>query len=218
MRTALITGASGGLGRAIAEIFSAAGWRLVLNCRGPVNVSEPHALIQGDLRHPLTIGALEQAAAADDVEALIHCAAVRLAQPLSEMAPADILATVQTNLLAPMLLTQALWPTFQRLGRGTVVFVSSLAATDPGPGETAYAASKAGLSGFARALQREATAIGVRVVDVQLGAMRTPMTAGRDQTHLIGPMEAAAEIWRLCELPYQTLRIPEVTLCRSRYA
>lgn len=171
--------------------------------------------VMGDLKDALVLCRLTEEASQKDLDVLIHCAGVYENSPF--YSGKDFEEIIEINLLIPMRLTRSIWPIFERRRSGLIVFINSLAGKQGGDGETAYSASKHGLAGFARALQFDAAKIGVRVLSVFLGAMKTDMTRHRpDWDRLIDPQEAARAIVSLCE-DYPTLGLREVEIGRTIY-
>lgn len=149
----LLTGASGGIGRAMAAELQRAGAAVMGVGRGP---GEPDApWVRADLTTPEGIAAVVRGAAAWKPNVVVHAAGVPAFGALGTLPPDRIAAVLQANLLAPMLLTQALLPQLQALPRAQVVFVGSALGRIGLPGFSVYGASKAGLHGFAEALRRE---------------------------------------------------------------
>lgn len=220
----LITGASKGFGQALAKKFADEGHMILLQGRDEealiefaVELGKRSLMVKGDLRDPNTLSRLAGAAELHEVGILINNAGQYLNLPFMEINPDDLQEVIQTNLLAPILLSQKICPIMQRLGGGLIININSLAATSPGRGETAYAASKGGLRAFSQALNQEVTELAVFVMNVSLGAMNTAMQIGRtDLDKCIEVEEAADAVYRLA-VQYRTLRISEVEIKRSRY-
>lgn len=218
--TALITGASRGLGYALAVAFTRAGYKLLLHCRKQKNQKKLSELfpesvvIGGDLRDHTALQWLEKIIRDKQIKVdfLVNNAGIYLGKPFNECSQADIWEVIETNLIAPMILAKMFWS-----GLKLLINVSSLAWTSPGSGEAIYAASKAGLSGFSNGLQFDGTKDGVRVVDLLLGSMDTDMTKGRgDSTKMISPHEVAQIVLGICE-DHRTVRITSVELKRRLY-
>jgi short-subunit dehydrogenase len=200
--TALITGASQGLGRAVARLLASRGYRLVLNARTP----EPlHALarelgavaVAGDVSDV----AEEIAAKAGDVDVLINNASTLgpLPMPRLEDYPWDALLQVfKVNTVAPLHLAQLVLPGMKRRGAGTIINIISDAGINAYPGWGGYGASKAALLHVSRTLEAELEGSGVRVFAIDPGDMRTEMhrlaTGGGDLSHLPLPEEIAPRI------------------------
>lgn len=171
----LLTGASGGIGRAAAAAFAAAGARVLLAARS----AEPLAALatqlrarQGgeevpwvmcDLRQQRDVESLARHVADWRCNVVVHAAGAPAFGPLGQEEPVDIAAVIQTNLLAPMQLTRALLPHLQRQPRAQVICVGSVLGAIGLPGYSVYSASKFGLRGFAQALRRELAETPVQV-------------------------------------------------------
>ena len=183
MPVAIITGASRGLGLALAHGLSDAGWSLVLDARGAEDLraaaDELEGLVRaipGDITDPEHRA--ELVAAADELgglDLLVNNAGVLGPSPLPALAdfPLDRLREVyEVNVLAQLALTQQALPAL--LAReGAVVFVTSDAAVEPYPGWGGYGSAKAALEQVARVLAVEVPALRVWVVDP--GDLRTRM-------------------------------------------
>lgn len=220
-RTVMVTGANRGLGLAMAEAFIQAGdWLIFHSRRTPNELPEIFSysncsMVTGDLCELATLERLAKAGSSG-VDILINNAGMYLGGTFGEMRLSDIRSTICLNLVAPMLLTRLLWSTLIERS-GMVVNIGSLAGTAPGPGETAYAAAKAGLGAFSEALQYDATESGVRVIHVNLGAMNTGMTIGRKcRDKFIDPVEVAGAIISICN-QHRTMRSTSITLKRRIY-
>lgn len=167
-RYCLITGAAGGIGRTLVTSFREAGYRVVaadrndqpegMLCDRYVNVDleqfvvdEPYAAsVISEIRSEIDSGALH---------ALVNNAAIQILGGTASLTRSDWRTTLDVNLIAPFLLTQAFLPELER-ARGAVVNISSIHATLTKVGFVAYATSKAALSGMTRAL---AIDLGARV-------------------------------------------------------
>lgn len=175
-RTALVTGASSGIGAATAAELAASGCELVLVGRDQRRLTEVAERTGGqalvaELTDPAGLDLV--ITAARHVDLLVHCAGVGWAGDLAAMPAEEVTALTAVNLTAPMLLTSAVLPELRRR-RGHVVFVASIAAVGV-RGEEVYAATKAGVRAFAESLRLD----GIGVTTVFPGAVRTPFFAGR---------------------------------------
>ena len=206
METVLITGSSRGLGEALSFSFKERGYRVIDNNR-----------TTGNLLDPEMISILGYQACREGVGILVNNAGVYLNKPFDQMIEHEIEAVIRTNLIAPFLLTKAVWPSFKDLGGGMVVNINSLAGLFGGNGETVYAASKHGLTGFSKTLQFDGTRDNVRVLNLTVGAMRTDMSMNRpDWNKFIDPFELAELVVSLCK-ERKTLRITDITVARRVY-
>jgi uncharacterized protein len=163
-RVALVTGASSGIGRALALRLAADGARLVVTGRDPDRLAEVAArtgakAVEVDLA--VSVDPVLQALPAPPA-LVVHNAGAGLTGPLEDAAEAAVDELLALNLRAPIQLTRALLPGL-RAERGHLVFVASIAALGVA-GEAVYSATKAGLRGFADAVRAEAPEIGVTSV------------------------------------------------------
>lgn len=177
-RKALLTGATGGLGRAIAKALAARGAVLTLSARKPEALEElaaelpgsGHRSLAADLSEP---GAAERLAAeAGAVDLLVANAGLPGAGWLPDFTPGQVSRALRVNLEAPMLLAQALSPAMLERGSGHLVFVASLAGKAASPLSSVYNATKFGLRGFALGLRADLAPRGVGVSLVSPGFIR----------------------------------------------
>jgi short-subunit dehydrogenase len=172
----LLTGAGGGIGQAMAAALRDGGAAVLGTGRRAAPQQGPLrdlAWVQADLTTPAGIAAVAAAAGSWRANVVVHAAGVPAFGPLQALPPAQLQATLQANLLAPMLLTQALLPHLQRLPQAQLVFVGSALGRIGVPGFSVYGAGKAGVHAFAEALRRE---LGDSPVRVQLLAPRSTRT------------------------------------------
>ncbi len=174
--TVLLTGATGGLGQAIARALHARGGELILTGRR-VEVLGPLAVELGgartlavDLSEPAEVDRLIAQAGAIDI--LIANAALPAAGRLESFTMVEIDRALGVNLRAPIALAHALAPTMVQRGRGHLLFMSSLAGKSATPGTGIYNATKFGLRGFASALRADLHGSGVGVSAVFPGFIR----------------------------------------------
>jgi short-subunit dehydrogenase len=160
----LLTGAGGGIGRAMVQTLQDAGAAVLGVGRGAA-ATRPAGTswLQADLTTDIGVAEIARAAADWGANVVVHAAGVPAFGPLSATPAAQMQAVLHANLLAPMRLTQALLPQLRRLPLAQVVFVGSALGRIGLPGFSVYGASKAGLHGFAEALRRELADTPVRV-------------------------------------------------------
>ena len=167
--TVLLTGATGGIGHAIARALHARGARLTLTGRR-TEVLEPLAAELGaqalaaDLSDRVALERLLDEAG--DVDVLVANAALPASGLLASFSIEEIDRALEVNLRAPIVLARALVPAMLERGRGHLLFISSLAGKAPTPGASIYNASKSGLRGFAAGLRADlhGSCVGVSAV------------------------------------------------------
>lgn len=168
----LLTGASGGIGREAAVALVRAGAAVLLAGRHPARLSaqaralgnEPRVTwAAADLADPAQVERLAAEAAAWGCNVVVHNAGTPAFGALAQQDAAAMQRVLQTNLLAPMLLTRLLLPHLVQQARAQVLCVGSALGRIGLPGYTLYCASKFGLRGFAEALRRELAGTPVRV-------------------------------------------------------
>jgi 3-oxoacyl-[acyl-carrier protein] reductase len=186
-RAALITGATHGIGRGVAEYFAAAGARIVFSGRDTAAGAELEGKLRAagaaatfapaDLLDPAAPGALVERAVGElgGLDVIVNSAGIYPAIALAELTLDDWERVLRINLTAAMLLTQAALPALERSGSGRIVMISSI--TGPRTGFAAlahYGASKAGLDGFVRSAAVELGPSGITVNSVAPGTILTP--------------------------------------------
>jgi short-subunit dehydrogenase len=171
----LVTGATGGLGQAIARELSARGARLVLTGRNgdaltPIAASLGAEAVVVDLADRTQVDRL--AAECGAVDVLVANAALPGSGLLSTYTPEQIDRALDVNLRAPIMLAHALTPGMVERGRGQLVFIGSLSGKSANGGGSMYSATKFGVRGFALALRHDLAEHGVGVSTVNPGFIR----------------------------------------------
>ena len=172
--TVLLTGATGGIGRAAARSLSARGARVLLSARREELLDEIRAELGGgaltlpaDLSDPA--GVRDLADRAGEVDVLVANAALPASGSLDDLSPAEIDRALDVNLRAPIQLTRALLPGMIHRGRGHLLYVSSLSGKAASPRGSLYSATKFALRGFASGLREDLAETGVGVTVVYPG-------------------------------------------------
>jgi short-subunit dehydrogenase len=177
-RKTLLTGATGGLGRAMAKALAGRGAQLTLSARNREALEalaaelpgEGHSVLPADLAEPDAAERL--AAEAAGTEVLIANAGLPGAGVLTDFSAEEMKRALRVNLEAPTLLARALYPAMVEAGSGHLVFVSSLSGKAASPRSSVYNATKFGLRGFALGLRADLSPKGVGVSLVSPGFIR----------------------------------------------
>jgi len=192
-RTALVTGASQGIGRACALALAEAGARVALAARNETKLNEVAAEIASkggaaavfvlDIAGEESIKSCAKAAIAHfgSVEILVNNAGITRDTLALRMKRADWDDVIQTNLTGTFLMTQALLSPMLKARWGRIINISSVVGETGQAGQANYAASKAGLIGLTKSLARELASRNVTVNAVAPGYIETAMTAVLDE-------------------------------------
>jgi short-subunit dehydrogenase len=176
--TVLLTGATGGLGRAIARALAARGAHLVLSSRKAQDLEQLAGSLPGDGHATVVCDLAEENAAlalleqAGDIDVLVANAALPASGRLESFSQAEIGRALRVNLESPVRMTRELVPRWQQRGRGHFVFVASISGFVSTPRASLYAATKFGLRGFALNLREDLRGSGIGVSVITPGAIR----------------------------------------------
>jgi NAD(P)-dependent dehydrogenase (short-subunit alcohol dehydrogenase family) len=191
-RRVLLTGAAGGLGRALASAFAAAGCPLFLTSRSAdrlgglcaelsaaAGTTVPVVGFAADLRVPREVAAVAERAESElgGVDILVNNAGVFHAKPLLECGPAEYEELFEVNVRAPFLLARALVPGMARQQWGRVLNIGSSSSYAGYPDTALYCASKHALLGLSRAMFAEFKELNVRTICLSPGSIKSPMGA-----------------------------------------
>lgn len=186
-RVALITGASRGLGSAIATAFAAEGGRLALVARDLEKLNETAAAVRNaggeaevfraDVSDEAQVLRLETDVIArfGGLHILINNAGVNLRKPITDFTLEEWRRIIDTNLVAAFLTCRAFVPHMKRSGHGRIINLTSTMSHVALPGRTPYCASKSGLLGFTKALALELAPDGITVNGISPGPFATEM-------------------------------------------
>jgi 3-oxoacyl-[acyl-carrier protein] reductase len=221
-RIAFVTGATEGIGRAIAFALGQEGWRVGVCARTPEKVEAMEAAL--DAAGIEAAGVVADVGVEADVDAavrelterlgpidtLVNNAGVLIAKPVLELTLEEWDRTMATNVRSMFLVTRAVLPGMRARGRGDIVNVASLAGRNGFVGGTAYTASKHAVLGFSRSLMLETRKEGIRVVAVCPGSVATAMLADQpmlkaDAARIMQPEDVAATVLAALQLPSRAL-------------
>lgn len=192
-KTALVTGASSGIGEATAKLLALAGVKVGLSARRPSELERVAAEIEAqggtalvlptDLRQRDQITSMvdKTEAAFGSLDILINNAGFGHWEPIASADPEAWQNEIELNLQGTMFATRCAVDVMLAQGSGHIINVSSLAGRNPGPGWPGYAASKWGLTGFTLSIQRDLPQKGIRVTLIEPGAVDTPMQDEEDR-------------------------------------
>lgn len=207
--TVLVTGASGGIGRATAAAFSAAGWNVAATMRRGADDPSIRGLAGVEVL-PLDVTSADSVAAALDatltrfgrIDVVVNNAGFAVDGPFENMDDEVIRRQFDTNVFGLMRVTRGVIPVFRRQGSGTLVQVSSMAGRLTFPLYSVYHASKWAVEGFSESLAYELRPFGIRVRIIEPGAIRTdfygrsraqvPSAAGDGYAELVARWEAVS--------------------------
>ncbi len=186
-RTVIVTGASSGIGEATARAFARAGDRVVLAARRVDRLNQlaaelPDSLVvAADLTNAGDVDRVAQLALSryGTIDVLINNAGLGRYGWLERISEDDILAQIQVNLTAPILLTRAVLPAMQAQRRGVIINVCSVAGRIATPTTSVYNTTKFGLDGFSEALRREVGPQGIQVCVIYPGPVAGTEFGGR---------------------------------------
>ncbi len=220
-RVALVTGASRGIGRAIAAALVGAGANVLIGARTPADVERAAEALRrhgpGDCRgRAADVGRYDDcralvAAAVDTfgrLDILVNNAGIGIFGPVADMAPADWDRVIRTNLDSLFYCSHEAIPHLRRAGGGWIINIGSLAGKNPFPGGGAYNASKFGVVGFTEALMQEVRWDGIRVSSIMPGSVATDFShpeSGAGHEWKIQPQDVAQIVLDLLAFPGRTL-------------
>jgi len=181
-RVWLITGASRGLGRQLAEAVLARGERVAATARDAASLDDLVAAAPGrarayslDVNEEARAGAVAAAVQADfgQVDVLVNNAGYGLAGAVEEVSDAEARAQMDTNVFGVLNITRAVLPQMRARRSGHILQISSMAGVAGTPGLGLYNASKFALEGLSEALAQELAPFGIRVTIIEPGPFRT---------------------------------------------
>ncbi|WP_213271475.1 3-oxoacyl-[acyl-carrier-protein] reductase [Hyphomonas sp.] len=197
-RTALVTGASGGIGRAIAQALSDAGAKVALSGTREAVLQEVAATLKGEtaivpcnLSDPAGVDALvgQAEAAIGPLDILIANAGITRDKLLIQMKDEDWSDVLNVNLGSYFRLTKSAVRGMMKRRHGRIIGITSVVGVTGNPGQTNYCASKAGMIGFTKSIAQEVASRGITANTIAPGFIESPMTDGlpeAQKTALLG--------------------------------
>ncbi|MEL3923023.1 SDR family oxidoreductase [Aeromonas enteropelogenes] len=185
-KTVLITGASSGIGRVIAQVFSIQGARIVAVGRDKIRLEQTISLLSGkdhialqcDVAHPLQIESLfdEACSVVGEIDSVVHSAGIQKTLPLQAIKENDFDEVFNTNVKSAQFIAKS----YRKKSRynksgSSLIFISSVAAVCGEPAISTYSASKAALLGLGRSLASELARLNIRVNCIAPGHVETEM-------------------------------------------
>lgn len=220
-RTAIVTGASKGIGLAVAHGLAQAGANVVLCARNADDLARAHEQVEGVARgrvlaEQCDMQVLEQVHRLVDrtvkelggVDVLVNNAGVGSFAPIDAMPVEDWNRIIGTNLSGVFYASQAAIPHMKQRGGGYIINIGSLAGKNPMPGGTAYNASKFGLLGMSEAMMLDVRHHGIRVTCVMPGSVATHFndhTPSEADAWKIQPEDISRIVLDLLAMPERTL-------------
>jgi glucose 1-dehydrogenase len=191
LKTVLITGASGGIGRAVVELFASNGWQVIGVDRVDFETGFPSngLFILSDISKPEAMESIfnKVRAFSGQLDALVNNAAMQITKPLLETTVEEWDQVMASNLRSVFLSAKLAYPLLKESDGGAIVNVSSVHAVQTSANISTYAASKGGLLALTRAMAIEFAADDIRVNAILPGAVDTPMLrAGLERDHVQG--------------------------------
>lgn len=188
MNTALVTGATSGIGQAVAELLLARGYSVIGTSRSCSTVVDPIPGVEYrdlDLTDPASIRTFVDGLADVEIGVLINNAGESQCGPVEELPIEAVTRLFQLNVFGAVELMQAVLPGMRERRRGKVVNIGSMLASFPLAYRSSYAATKAAVKGFSTAARFELAPYGVDITTVEPGSIATGLSARR--TKYCGP-------------------------------
>ncbi|ABI75460.1 3-oxoacyl-(acyl-carrier-protein) reductase [Hyphomonas neptunium ATCC 15444] len=197
-RTALVTGASGGIGRAIAQALSDCGAKVALSGTREAVLQEVASTLKGEtaivpcnLSDPAAVDALvgQAEAAIGPLDILIANAGITRDKLLIQMKDEDWNDVLNVNLGSYFRLTKSAVRGMMKRRHGRIIGITSVVGVTGNPGQTNYCASKAGMIGFTKSIAQEVASRGITANTIAPGFIESPMTEGlpeAQKTALLG--------------------------------
>ncbi len=185
--TALITGASRGIGLAIATLFKEEGIKVLAPTRGEMNLMSDKSIDDylGQLDEPVDI--------------LVNNAGINILGTTSQITDPDLDAMIRTNLLAPLRLIKGVVPGMEHRRHGRIVNISSIWSAISKKGRVLYSTTKSGLNGMTRSMALELAQHGILINSVAPGYVNTELTRQNNSEEELQAIAETSPLGRLAE-------------------
>ncbi|MDD9961507.1 MAG: SDR family NAD(P)-dependent oxidoreductase [Gammaproteobacteria bacterium] len=202
--TAIVTGASSGIGRQTSILLASAGYHLILVARDPNKLDQTVDLARKTTPHDIDVEVLSMdlsdprsgpliAAKAGDrfgrIDAVANVAGYCPMMTIQQVTPDEWTKVIDTNLSCIVHLTRAVWPILSQQNGGTIVNVSSITSVDPLPNLAIYATAKAAVNTFTYYTAEEGNEVGIQAVAIAPGAVETPMLRSQIDEQALSPAQ-----------------------------
>jgi NAD(P)-dependent dehydrogenase (short-subunit alcohol dehydrogenase family) len=211
-KTAVVTGATKGIGRAIAKSLVSAGAKVVITARHEKEIADTVAELGNAAGYVCDVRDYQQVksvfAEIGGVDILINNAGIGIFAPVESMSIEDFRAVLETNIFGVFYCCHEAIPLMKQRGGGYIINISSLAGTNAHPEMAAYNASKFGLNGFSEALMQEVRHDGIKVSYIMPGSVNTEFgddEPSDEKSWQLQPDDIARVVLNLLQYPDRSL-------------
>lgn len=211
-KIAVVTGATKGIGRAIAEALASAGAKVVITARNKNDVEDTVAKLGNAAGYVCDVRDYEQVksvfAEIGGVDILVNNAGIGIFAPVESMSVEDFRAVLETNVFGVFYCCHEAIPLMKQRGGGYIINISSLAGANAHAEMAAYNASKFGLNGFSEALMQEVRHDGIKVSYIMPGSVNTEFGGDEpsdEKSWQLQPGDIARVVLDLLQFPDRSL-------------
>lgn len=211
-KIAVVTGATKGIGRAIAEALASAGAKVVITARNKKEIEETVAKLGNAAGYVCDVRDYEQVkstfAEIGGVDVLVNNAGIGIFAPVESMSVEDFRAVLETNVFGVFYCCHEAIPLMKQRGGGYIINISSLAGANAHAEMAAYNASKFGLNGFSEALMQEVRHDGIKVSYIMPGSVNTEFGGDKpsdEKSWQLQPGDIARVVLDLLQFPDRSL-------------
>lgn len=211
-KIAVVTGATKGIGRAIAEALASAGAKVVITARNKKEIEETVAKLGNAAGYVCDVRDYEQVkstfAEIGGVDILVNNAGIGIFAPVESMSVEDFRAVLETNVFGVFFCCHEAIPLMKQRGGGYIINISSLAGANAHAEMAAYNASKFGLNGFSEALMQEVRHDGIKVSYIMPGSVNTEFGGDEpsdEKSWQLQPGDIARVVLDLLQFPDRSL-------------